>query len=185
MRALSHPLRLSLLEELIHAGTLTATQAGEILGETPANCAFHLRTLARYGLVEEAGGGKGRERPWRRAVTGFNLETTHKDPQAAAAAGVLDRVWTDRTIERARASLGAKHSWPPEWRGVLGKSQSLRYLTLAEAAELQDQLRAVLDRFTERNDNPAARPPGAVPVEMLLLSYPVLHLASRGRVPPG
>ena len=28
-------------------------------------------------------------------------------------------------------------------------------------------------------------PPGAVPVEMLLLSYPVLHLASRGRVPPG
>jgi DNA-binding transcriptional ArsR family regulator len=185
MRALSHPLRLSLLEELIHAGTLTATQAGEILGETPANCAFHLRTLARYGLVEEAGGGKGRERPWRRAVTGFNLETTHKDPQAAAAAGVLDRVWTDRTIERARASLGAKHSWPPEWRGVLGESQSLRYLTLAEAAELQDQLRAVLDRFIERNDNPAARPPGAVPVEMLLLSYPVLHLASRGRVPPG
>ena len=183
MRALAHPLRLSLLGELIHAGTLTATQAGKILGETPANCAFHLRTLARYGLVEEAGGGKGRERPWRRAVTGFNLRTTQQDPQAAAAAGALDRVWTDRTTERARASLHARHSWPPGWLEVLGESQRLRYLTLAEAAELQDQLRAVLDRFTERNENPAARPPGAMPVEMLLLSYPVLHLAGRPVAP--
>jgi hypothetical protein len=101
---------------------------------------------------------------------------------AAAAEGVLDRTWTDRTIERARASLGAKHSWPPEWRGVLGETQSLRYLTPAGAAELQDQLWAVLDRFTERNDNPAARPPGAMPVEMLLLSYPV-HLTSRPVAP--
>ena len=93
--------------------------------------------------------------------------------------------WIDRTTERARASLQAKHSWPPEWQGALGESQSLRYLTLAEAAELQDQLRAVLDRFTERNDNPAARPPGAMPVEVLLLSYPVLHLASRPVGPAG
>ena len=185
MRALAHPLRQALLEELIHVGTLTATQAGEILGETPANCAFHLRTLARYGLVEEAGGGKGRERPWRRIVTGFNLETTHEDPQTAAAAGVLDQFWIDRTTERARASLHAKHSWPPEWRGVLAESQSLRYLTVAEAAELQDQLMAVLDRFTERNDNLAVRPPGALPVEILLLSYPLLHLASTPVPPAG
>ena len=106
MRALSHPLRLSLLEELIHAGTLTATQAGEILGETPANCAFHLRTLARYGLVEEAGGGKGRERPWRRAVTdrcrplvylafrrlrtGFDSDSCH-DPLPVSNARTLPR----------------------------------------------------------------------------------------------
>src|SRR6185437_9949446 len=67
MRALAHPLRWALLEALGHAGTLTATQASDMLGESPANCAFHLRTLARYGFVEEAGGGKGRERPWRQA----------------------------------------------------------------------------------------------------------------------
>jgi len=72
MRALAHPLRWAILENLLHAGTLSATQAGVLLGETPANCAFHLRTLARYGLVEEAGGGKGRERPWRRVNRGFN-----------------------------------------------------------------------------------------------------------------
>ena len=46
MRALAHPVRVALLEALVHTGTLTATQASELLGESPANCAFHLRTLA-------------------------------------------------------------------------------------------------------------------------------------------
>jgi hypothetical protein len=46
IRALAHPVRMALLEALGHAGTLTATQASEMLGESPANCAFHLRTLA-------------------------------------------------------------------------------------------------------------------------------------------
>ena len=65
MRALAHPVRMALIELFgVHA-TLTATQASEALGESPANCAFHLRTLAKYGFIEEAGGGRGRERPWK------------------------------------------------------------------------------------------------------------------------
>ena len=37
MRALAHPVRMALLDLLGVAGTLTATQASEILGESPAN----------------------------------------------------------------------------------------------------------------------------------------------------
>ncbi len=179
MRALAHPLRWALLEALLHAGTLTATQAGEILGETPANCAFHLRTLARCGLVEEAGGGKGRERPWRRVNRVVNLTTAHDDPQAAAAADVLDEFWITRTLDRANAALRRKRSWPPEWLDKLGESQSIRYITPAEAQELQELLMAALDRYRDRNADPSLRPPGALPVEYLVLSYPLLDLASR------
>src|SRR5215467_5092526 len=82
MRALAHPVRLALLEALAHAGTLTATQASELLGESPANCAFHLRTLAKYGYVEEAGGGKGRERPWAHANQIITLSSKDLEPQA-------------------------------------------------------------------------------------------------------
>ena len=50
MRALAHPLRLALLEALMHAGTLTATQASELLGESPANCAMLTAwAVSRYG----------------------------------------------------------------------------------------------------------------------------------------
>src|SRR5882757_4005803 len=65
MRALAHPVRLQVLEILRDEGALTATEMGERIGESPANTAFHLRTLAKYGFVEEAGPVKGRSRPWR------------------------------------------------------------------------------------------------------------------------
>lgn len=63
MRALAHPVRLALIEILGVTRTLTTAQVSEMLGESPANCAFHLRTLDKYGFVREAGGGRGRERP--------------------------------------------------------------------------------------------------------------------------
>jgi hypothetical protein len=49
MRALAHPLRVALIEASSQAETrtLTATEASDLLGESPANCAFHLRTLAK------------------------------------------------------------------------------------------------------------------------------------------
>lgn len=185
MRALAHPLRWALLEALTHAGTLTATQAGDMLGETPANCAFHLRTLARYGLVEEAGGGKGRERPWRRTTPGFTMELASEDPKTAAAAGVLNDFWVNATMDRARAAMLSLPGWPAEWRKVMGSAQSLRYVTLAEAEELQAELLAVVDRFGERNDDPSTRPPDALPVEYLLLAYPLRDLVGKLTPPPG
>src|SRR6266480_6150204 len=65
LRAVAHPTRLALIGLLRRRGPLTATRAGELIGESAASCSFHLRQLAKYGLVEEAGGGRGRERPWQ------------------------------------------------------------------------------------------------------------------------
>jgi DNA-binding transcriptional ArsR family regulator len=47
IRALAHPLRLRMLDLLAERGPLTATRLSEYVGESPANCSFHLRTLAR------------------------------------------------------------------------------------------------------------------------------------------
>jgi hypothetical protein len=86
MRALAHPVRMELLRLFGFNETLTATQASELLGESPANVAFHLRTLAKYGYLVEAGGGRGRERPWTVASRAMNISSRHEDPQAALAA---------------------------------------------------------------------------------------------------
>ena len=60
LRALTHPVRIALIEALLLGGAMTATEVGERMGESPTTCSFHLRQLAKYGFVEEAGGGKGR-----------------------------------------------------------------------------------------------------------------------------
>src|SRR2546430_594232 len=112
MRALAHPLRWALLEALGHAGTLTATQASEMLGESPANCAFHLRTLAKYGFVEEAGGGKGRERPWRQAYGRMSWQARQGDEQFRLAGQALNQVWLEPVLRRARRRHAATAARP-------------------------------------------------------------------------
>ena len=175
-------MRWALLEALGQAGTLTATQASEMLGESPANCAFHLRTLAKYGFVEEAGGGRGRERPWRQSYDSMSWRTRHDDdPEASQAAAALDQVWLDRSLSRARRSLTSIGSWPEDLVETLGGSTRRLYLTPAEANELYTELRKAFerllgpDRYRERRD-PDKRPADALLVEFILLGYPVLDL---------
>jgi Helix-turn-helix domain len=183
IRALAHPLRWALLDALDQAGTLTATQASEMLGESPANCAFHLRTLAKYGFLEEAGGGRGRERPWRRSYDSLRLRSPQADPEATRAAQALSQVWLDRSLAQARRSLGSKASWPEAFGDSLGASQSRLYVTPEEAVRLYDEIWEAYERllglgspYLKRNKDPKLRPPGALPVEFMLLSYPVLDL---------
>jgi len=162
-----------LLEVLNDAGVLTATQASDLLGEDPANCAFHLRTLAKYGFVEEAGGGRGRERPWRRTHSGFNIATPHDDQGAMLAADAFDQVWLDRYLTRARTRLLRKRSWPLPWQEALGELEVIAYVTSDEAYQMKQDLAEVLTRYSSRLDDPAARPPGAARTEFLVVGYPL------------
>jgi hypothetical protein len=182
IRALAHPLRWALLEALNQAGTLTATQASEMLGDSPANCAFHLRTLAKYGFVEEAGGGRGRERPWRQSYDRLSWQTLQDDPQAARAAEALDQVWLDRSLARARHGLTSTARWPTGLANSLGATTTRMYVTPAEADELYTEISQAFDRvvgsqhrFADRRD-PKLRPADAVPVEFVLMAYPILDL---------
>ena len=173
MRALAHPVRIALLEELIVGGPLTATEVGERIGESPTTCSFHLRQLARYGFVEEAGGGKGRARPWRVTTVGIS-SAAGDDPEAELASGVLMRLVRERQLGRYQTWLETKASYPRRWREAAEDSEYLFYLTPEELKQLNEELFALLmPRARERLTDPSQRPPGAVPVEMLLMSFPI------------
>ena len=92
LRAYAHPVRMKLILALRTRGPLTATQAGRLLGESSGTCSFHLRQLAKYGLVEETGEGVGREKPWRATATSTAWDDVPADPETAAAAGLLVEV---------------------------------------------------------------------------------------------
>jgi DNA-binding transcriptional ArsR family regulator len=173
MRALSHPVRIALIEVLSLEGPLTATEVGELIGESPTTCSFHLRQLAKYGFVEEAGGGKGRARPWRMTSIGQQI-SAHGDPEAELAAGALGRLIRERQLDRYRTWLETKAAYPLEWREAADDSEYVFYLTAEELKQLNRELLEMLrPRVLERLTDPSQRPPGSVPVEMLVFSYPI------------
>src|ERR1700735_5631714 len=105
LRALAHPIRLDLLAALRTEGPLTATRAGELLGESSASCSFHLRQLAKYGLVEEAGGGAGPERPWQATAMLTDVPAVADSPELAAASGLFRSIVAERYYEEMMAWL--------------------------------------------------------------------------------
>jgi DNA-binding transcriptional ArsR family regulator len=171
MRALAHPTRLALIEVLTVHGPMTATQASEYVGESPSSCSFHLRTLAKHGFVEEAGGGTGRQRPWRVVTLGTSIEGGD-DAGTKAAAETLVDMYTDRQLARFRRARAEASSLPKPWRNVTSSNETVTWLTPAEARALTDEVMTLLMRYRERLADPSLRPEGSRPVETVYLSYP-------------
>jgi predicted ArsR family transcriptional regulator len=169
LRALTHPVRIALLEALSLEGARTATQVGEIIGESPTTCSFHLRQLAKYGFVEEAEGGTGRRRPWRLKQLGMRYTDVHEDPETARAGRALSRVMHSRYFARAEQALQERQALPAEWRAVTGVNQMRFYLTPDELSQLdKDLLELMMERFGDRR---AHQPPGTERVEILTMAY--------------
>jgi hypothetical protein len=172
LRALAHPIRLTLVGLLRIEGPLTATRAAELMGESSGTCSFHLRQLAKYGLVEEAGGGKGRERPWRATAMFTNLPDVTEGPELAAAAGLLSSVIADRYFEEVMQWLEVREGEPEEWQRAAQFGDTFLYLTADELAALGERTQELVDQYLDRQTDPGARPPGARLVSYLHLAFP-------------
>ncbi len=172
MLALAHPTRLSLLELLGQHGPLTATQAGQQLGESPGTMSWHLQVLARHGFVTEAEGGKGRRRPWQLVASGTRVDPEPKSEEERAAAEVLMSMAAERAFGRLRAWLASRYLAPGEWKRAAAVSDWTLYLTAAETQQLRDQIYALLEQYTDRLLHPSSRPDGAVAVQALIAVHP-------------
>ncbi len=174
MRAVAHPLRLALLENLAREGPLTATEASGIVNESPAACSFHLRQLAKYGLIEDAGESRRRQRPWRLTDLGQQCIDLQQSSDIELAAGLLDQVHVGRYLDRHQAWLRARSSLPREWREAAGHSEVLLYVTPQELRALDAEVTAVLRRVADRVAKPPLRPRGSLPIQVLFFAFPVV-----------
>jgi DNA-binding transcriptional ArsR family regulator len=173
MRALAHPVRIALLEALGREGQLTATAAAEILDESPGNMSWHLQTLAKYGYVEEAGGGKGRSRPWRIASVSNRFRTSREDPEFDAAGEALESTFLERAYGRLREWWARRASYSFAWRDAAFTSDSLGYLTAEEMAEVGEEVAALFGRYRDRVLNKELRPPGSQPTQLIAFGHPI------------
>jgi DNA-binding transcriptional ArsR family regulator len=176
LRALAHPIRLRLVGLLRIHGQLTATQASEMLGESSASCSFHLRQLAKYGLVEEAGGGQRRERPWRATSMFTDWSGLSEDPETAGASDMLSGVIAEQWFEHLMRWIEARSVEPDEWRQAAIFTDSALYVTASELDELGNHIRDILDPYLERFLNPQLRPPGSRMVSFVRIAHPIVGL---------
>ena len=67
LRALAHPARLTVVDELYQGTERTASELADLTGLTPSAMSYHLRALERWGVVKRAEPGatraSGRGRP--------------------------------------------------------------------------------------------------------------------------
>jgi DNA-binding transcriptional ArsR family regulator len=174
LRALAHPIRLRLVGLLRIHGQLTATQASEILGESSASCSFHLRQLAKYGLVEEAGGGQRRERPWRATAMFTDWPDVTDDPKVADAADLLTGVIAEQWFEHVMRWIEARSDEPDEWQQAAIFTDSALYVTASELTDLNKRIRELSDLYLDRLERPELRPPDARLVTFVRIAHPIV-----------
>jgi hypothetical protein len=172
LRGYAHPLRMSLLGLLRQEGPRTATQAAAQLGESVPSCSFHLRQMAKYGMVERVPGADSRERPWRATAQTTSWDSTSDDPGTRAAIDELTSVLLTQYFRHAEEYLTTRGDQAPEWREVTGFGDTVLHVTPAELGELTGAIDALLAGFDKRRTDHAARPAGARAVEFIHLVLP-------------
>ena len=171
-----HPVRIRLLEELAFDGPATATELSERIGESPANCSWHLRQLAKHGFVEEAGGGSGRQRPWRLVIQPKRFPAGDVSRDVQEAATTLRRHMAAREYEALRSWFATLHAEPADWRDAAFVTQNVGWCTAQELSDLSREVSAALDRFVHRVNDAATRPIGARPIRFLAWGVPAQPL---------
>ncbi|MBU2698507.1 helix-turn-helix domain-containing protein [Pimelobacter sp. 30-1] len=157
LRAIAHPTRNRVLHELSAAGSLRAADIARRI-DIPANQAsFHLRQLAKYGLVEEDpdAARDRRDRVWRMVdPDGIRFRTSDMlaQPGGRAAYAVFQRnavEWGQHLLERAYAPTGADEPG----RSI---SEWALLLTPAEAEELMHEIAVLVERRRAAAQGPGA-----------------------------
>jgi DNA-binding transcriptional ArsR family regulator len=151
LRAIAHPVRNRILTELTASGPMRAADIAREL-DVPANQAsFHLRQLAKYGLVEEdpEAARDRRDRVWRTTSEDgvlLRLDALEKEPGGKAAATVFRHnaaSWGRAVVDAAYA----ERREPDSFRTV---NETALRLTTEEAHHLAKELDEVVAGWARR-----------------------------------
>jgi DNA-binding transcriptional ArsR family regulator len=174
MRALAHPARLTILEELGLGRAGTATEFAAICGLTPSATSYHLRALAKAGLVQEAPGrGDGRERVWQLvSAGGFEVTSSpDRNPEAVRAEQGLVEVWLARSEARTRSWVARWPEEPAQWDEVTRMTERIITVTPQELTELNARVDELLEPYT-RSARPEA-PPESRSIAIVYRTVPI------------
>jgi hypothetical protein len=160
LRALAHPLRWKLLDAVFLEGTATATRCAELTGESVASCSYHLSILGKYSYLERVP-GPGKEKPWRAAGLRQDLAAPGPDLEDQLASEAATEAFAEHEFARLRAWRRRLAAEPADWQEASGLGGSTMWVSAAELEQIQDEMLAILNRYTERSEDPPLRPAAA------------------------
>jgi DNA-binding transcriptional ArsR family regulator len=160
LKVLAHPMRVQMLRVLQLRKKVSVTSLAAELGETTGATSYHLRQLARHGLVEqfesdepgETGPGTGRKQQWwRMAVdeihtTGFDFLANEETREAASF--LLREYQADRSRKLANWFASATQ-WPLAWQRASSDLEGQLELNPKQTRALADELAAVVNRYRD------------------------------------
>jgi predicted ArsR family transcriptional regulator len=151
LRAIAHPTRGRILDELGASGPMRAADLGDALGIPANQASFHLRQLAKYGVIQpapEAARDK-RDRVWKlQDERGFRLDVQdiEKRPGGKAAVSVFRQnkaAWAHRLVDEVFSFKKRKDTFS----AIV--DQPLK-LTKDEAADFMGEVDEVLARWSDK-----------------------------------
>jgi predicted ArsR family transcriptional regulator len=152
LRAIAHPTRGRILDELGATGPMRAADVGEALGIPANQASFHLRQLAKYGVIEpapEAARDK-RDRVWKLCdERGFRLDVQDVEAQPGGRAAVsvfrsVKAAWAHRLVDEVFSFQKREDSFS----AIVDQTMKL---TKDEAAEFMGEVDEVLAKWADRS----------------------------------
>jgi DNA-binding transcriptional ArsR family regulator len=171
MRALAHPARLAILELLQVDGTANATECAREIGGSPQAASYHLRALAKWGLIRRVDSPDGRETRWALVARSLSFVTHGDDsPAFRDAVRLLGRRVLDRDERHVAEFLAAEHEFDREWRASATFSSGSVYVSAAELRRLTREFKELVERY--RRPDPADRPKDSRRVHVVFRAVP-------------
>jgi DNA-binding transcriptional ArsR family regulator len=174
MRALAHPVRLAILSRLQRHGPATATQLAPLVGASPSVTSWHLRHLARFGLIRDSEPGEDRrERRWEALARGFRFAApSDPDDEAGrlAARELSHQLFVNAARQTQRWLDDVEPELEPSWRRLSGVSNTGVALSREELDHIEDAIDQLLSPYVLRPEE--ERPADARDVRLLRYFMP-------------
>ena len=157
LKALAHPLRVQLVEELSAYGPATASALADRLGESSGATSYHLRQLEKHGFVREVEGrGTGRERWWERPAGGVSFANPDamKTPAGRAATQIVMNEFFQNRHDQLMAFIhGGLSGSAEQWQDGSMISTATARLTPEQSKELSVKIMALIDDAVDNYRN--------------------------------
>jgi DNA-binding transcriptional ArsR family regulator len=170
LKALASPIRWQILGYLGEHDEATATDLARALGESTGTTSYHLRLLARHGLVEEAAPSGKRERPWRKVPQDLRFPPVEENAPAAERDAHMAVHRLRLAEDLAHLTALAERDKPEEVAWTRISRSSIR-VSRPQLEQFGTDFRALVARYTDLAEKDTDDEPTAL-VQLRLYAFP-------------